>query len=497
MSKVNYKVHEKNCITEHEPRLLSTPYFKFLASPDTRGVHVYFTTEEASSWCLQNFIKYAVDSEINFEQAVIIFRESLDQLNQFASTPNPIKAFCHNYLEWLKSRAGITIIQECRKYFEATKYQRQSAVLNDTVENTLLLNSKTEIIQAQLQPSDALLSPDPLSPSITIQLSDATDTLPPKTPPQTPRELTYLLNTPNKRPIEKEELWDYTQNNSVICAFALTAKELETEIGTELTKELFSMRDRNPVVWNSDLEEYINDVLKESGENFKNAVINKNYKDIDKGFRLYCEKVLTDFYNLVDVGPTIDRKIGERKHIVYQVSALFKFYERTFLTLDIDWIESHSRPAKLMKSESNSGIVLVDAKATRFSDGLDVWHLEVAGPPYNASNKHILGDSKKTIRTDILNLITILREHLDCDINLATRIKVFNSRLTLYSLNILRDGRFLSCELATAVMPFSFSGRHQYKSVLRMMSIFHDELIKQDELLEKINGSILRSKNVT
>lgn len=155
-----------------------------------------------------------------------------------------------------------------------------------------------------------------------------------------------------------------------------------------------------------------------------------------------------------------------------------------------------------MKSESNSGIVLVDAKATRFSDGLDVWHLEVAGPPYNAPNKHILGDSKKTIRTDILNLITILREHLDCDINLATRIKVFsmlsiNSRLTLYSLNILHDGCFLSCELASAVMPFSFKGRHQYKSVLRMMSIFHDELIKQDELLEEINESILRSKNVT
>lgn len=104
------------------------------------------------------------------------------------------------------------------------------------------------------------------------------------------------------------------------------------------------MRDRNPVVWNSDLEKYINATLKESGENFKNAVRNKNYKDIDEGFRLNCEKVLIDFYNLVDVDPNIDRKIGERKHIVYQVSALFKFYERTFLTLDIDWIESHSRP---------------------------------------------------------------------------------------------------------------------------------------------------------
>jgi len=118
--------------------------------------------------------------------------------------------------------------------------------------------------------------------------------------------------------------------------------------------------------------------------------------------------------------------MGERKHIVYQVSALFKFYERTFLTLDIDWIESHPVRQKLMKSESNSGIVLVDAKATRLSDGLDVWHLEVAGPPDNAPNKHVLGDSKKSFQTDILNLITILQEHLDCDINLVTRIKVFS-----------------------------------------------------------------------
>lgn len=54
------------------------------------------------------------------------------------------------------------------------------------------------------------------------------------------------------------------------------------------------MRDRNPVVWNSDLEKYINATLKESGENFKNAVRNKNYKDIDEGFRLNCEKVLID-----------------------------------------------------------------------------------------------------------------------------------------------------------------------------------------------------------
>uniref|UniRef100_U9UQR7 Uncharacterized protein n=1 Tax=Rhizophagus irregularis (strain DAOM 181602 / DAOM 197198 / MUCL 43194) TaxID=747089 RepID=U9UQR7_RHIID len=158
----------------------------------------------------------------------------------------------------------------------------------------------------------------------------------------------------------------------------------------------------------------------------------------------------------------MNRKIGERKHIVYQVSALFKFYERTFLTLDIDWIESHSHSAKILKSESNS---------ENFSNG------------YLKSN-------------------FVLREHLDCDMDHETKIKVFstqsiNNRLTLYSLNLLPNGHFLSCELASAVLPFSLSGRGQYKSVLRMMSIFHDEIIKQEILFEEINQTVTHSKKLT
>ncbi|KAG9292099.1 hypothetical protein G9A89_018000 [Geosiphon pyriformis] len=93
----------------------------------------------------------------------------------------------------------------------------------------------------------------------------------------------------------------------------------------------------------------------------------------------------------------MSRKIGERKHIVYQVSSLFKYYERTFPNLEFDWIESQARAAKIIKSSTNSGIVRVDIKATRSYDELDIWHMEVAGPPYNASEKHTLDDSKKTL----------------------------------------------------------------------------------------------------
>src|SRR4051794_37449598 len=90
------------------------------------------------------------------------------------------------------------------------------------------------------------------------------------------------------------------------------------------------------------------------------------------------------------------------------------------------------------------------------------------------------------------------------------------TRMTLYALNMLPDGRFLSSELATALVPFSFHGRNQYKAVLRMMAIFHvcvsydlcsylfsqntysvflqDEITKQEELMGEIDRTVLRSK---
>ncbi|RGB28552.1 hypothetical protein C1646_673131 [Rhizophagus diaphanus] len=156
----------------------------------------------------------------------------------------------------------------------------------------------------------------------------------------------------------------------------------------------------------------------------------------------------------------------------------------------------------MIKSATFSGIVRVDAKATRHLDGLDVWHMEVAGPSDNASDDHIIGDAKKSLRTDLLNLIAILKNHLDCDVNVATKIKVLctqavKTRLTLYALNMLPDGRFLATELASAVIPFSFSGRSNYISILRMMAIFHDEIEKRETLMEEINCRVLRSIETT
>ena len=54
------------------------------------------------------------------------------------------------------------------------------------------------------------------------------------------------------------------------------------------------------------------------------------------------------------------------------------------------------------------------------------------------------------------------------------------NRMTLYSMNLLEDGQFFSTELATAVIPFTFSGRIQYKAVLRLMAIFHVSILAKD-----------------
>ncbi|CAG8581905.1 16463_t:CDS:2 [Dentiscutata erythropus] len=265
--------------------------------------------------------------------------------------------------------------------------------------------------------------------------SQSTESPQPRTPPQAPRVLTPLKTTPNKRPRNKEEIQRYSEDISVICAFDKSVSELTLEIGEELAIELSSIRDINPAVWSDALEKYVDTSLKETGKKFKTAI---QVEVLNEPFRLYCEKVLLDFYNLVDVNSTMDRNIGERKFITYQISSILKFYERTFLNLNFDWIESHASSAKITKSATNSGIVKVDSKATRYSDGQEVWHMEVAGGPCKTTDLHTL-----------------------------------------------------------ALIPFSFNGRNQYKALLRMMAIFHDEITKQEELMGEIERSVLRSKGTT
>ncbi|CAG8631053.1 3168_t:CDS:2, partial [Paraglomus occultum] len=311
------------------------------------------------------------------------------------------------------------------------------------------------------------------------------------TPPPIPIDATKLLISPNKRAMSDEGVQQYMHDVNIIVADDLTQDELTADVGEETAKRITSRRNTSPAIWTA-VEAYVDGALETQNTTFEKTAD----KNVDL-FKLYCKKVLEDFFNMVDLHPNMSRKIGERKYMAYHVVPLFKYYERTFGTIDFDWAETHVSSAKMVKSDEGSGIVLADAKGTRMLDGLEVWHLEVAGPPKNWIRRHVLGDSKKTLRTDTLNLLRILEDRLDCDVALGSKIQVFSmlgidTRITLYSLRMLQDGRFLATELATAIIPFTHSGRMQMKAVLRMVAIVHDELTKQEKLLEEIDHCVQR-----
>ncbi|CAG8567173.1 11139_t:CDS:10, partial [Funneliformis mosseae] len=259
-----------------------------------------------------------------------------------------------------------------------------------------------------------------------------------------------------------------------------------------------------PPVWTKSIEMYLNNAFKKEGDEFKTAIMQKIEGDERNYFRLYCEKILIDFYNLVDIFPNMSRRIGERKYIVQNISSLFKYYETTFGNISFDWIESHSPAGKLTKSTTNSGIIKVDVRGVRLLDDKEIIHVEVSGPPSSPSERHSTDDTKKSLHTDILNLISILLDQLDLSVEVATRIKVYSFqvieyRITLYSLNMMNDGSFLASELFSAIFPFSFDARAKYKQILLLMGIFHivtNQISLMQELDLEINfheGKSVRS----
>ncbi|CAI2162742.1 16467_t:CDS:2 [Funneliformis geosporum] len=282
----------------------------------------------------------------------------------------------------------------------------------------------------------------------------------------------------------------------VVCAFKNTMHYLPELLGKEIAADLISDIKRRalkpPSVW-THIVKYLDAVLNAPKEGFEDA-LRQTVSDKPK-FQLYCKKVLTDFYHLVDIFPTISMNIGERKYIVQNVSPLFKFYERTFDLMYFNWIEAHSYAAKLARLPSESGIVKVDANGIRIQDNQETWHLEVAGSPSIFSMKHANDNTRKSMNLELLTLIAVLREYLSAPIRLAKKLKVFScqvigDRITLYSLNLIEGGKFLAEELESAKIPFSFSSRMRYMGIFKMIARFHDELMEQEEIIGKLEASL-------
>ncbi|PKY58806.1 hypothetical protein RhiirA4_481027 [Rhizophagus irregularis] len=291
-------------------------------------------------------------------------------------------------------------------------------------------------------------------------------------PLRSPSNKDFLLDTPNKRQMSDEKVIQY------LNAMEQSLKHNKVTIQT-------------PSLWTESLISYIDNVLKISGDEFKMEIMRK------------IEGDESNDYNLVDIFPNLSRKIGERKYIVQNVSSLFKFYESTFGNLYFDWIETRSPASKLTKSRTYSGIVKVDAKGEQYKfiyNSLILtlsFNNEVSGPPSSLSSQysHAVNDTTKSIHTDILNLIAILLDYLRVPIEIATKIKVFSLhvieyRITLYSLNMLKDGTFLTSELYSTLLPFSLDAISKYKGIFYMMAIFHEEITDQISIMKNLDFTI-------
>ncbi|CAB5126437.1 hypothetical protein RhiirA5_434975 [Rhizophagus irregularis] len=213
-----------------------------MVKPGTPSVHEYFMKQSASTWCIQNYIKYIhenLENEmIDFDHALSLFTESLDQINQNIGILLSIKSYCKSYLVWLESCAGTATIQTCCSFFDSKKNFLE---FNDAAKTSIAIDTRTE------------------------SYPESYGSLPPpRTPTQVHRDLTNLLSTPNKRPLGNEEFQHYSQEISIICTFGMITEELMKEIGKKLARELSTSRDNNPSVWTPALERYIITTLKEN-----------------------------------------------------------------------------------------------------------------------------------------------------------------------------------------------------------------------------------------
>ncbi|CAG8544870.1 25232_t:CDS:2 [Cetraspora pellucida] len=454
-----------------EPRLKTTKYFLYKCERNILGVDMFFIFEPASKWSLEIYVNHKINnrSEYSFDQVKELFVANLKQIHELRATPLAIRSLCDEYIKWLETWKGIAVTEACRKYYNAQKQYDRKRKYRNVVGETISEQAQAYVFDEHLnaeQKQEALKS---------SKDHEQRCTTPPPRRVKTDEE---LLSTPNKRIVDHDSVVLYLE-----------------AMGNKIVQNQVVNRDRLPTGWTDDLFKYLDNAFDKPSYEFKTAIMEHIKNEPENKFRLYCEKVLMDFYNLVDIRSTLSRNIKERKYIVQHISSLFKFYESTFETMVFDWIESHSPATKISKSSTNSGIVLVDGRGTRVLDDKDMWHMEVAGPPSVASKKHTINDTIKSLHTDLFNLVAILMEHLDCPVETATKIKVLSSqiigyRMTLYTLNMSTDGSFHSSELASAVFPFSFDARAKFKAIFRLMFIFHDEIVEQISIMQNLDMDI-------
>ncbi|CAG8492406.1 13779_t:CDS:2 [Acaulospora colombiana] len=151
-----------------EPRLEATKFFKYQIGKNALCVHEFFKSVYASRWSLSAFVKYIAKLETGlcFEQLFKVYVKSLDQICVLLVVPACVRAFAQNYLKWLETCTGKTLVNEYREYFLAkVTLQEKTELKDDTVNVTAQAEAYRAYITAPVVPtkSSTSFSEDQLS----------------------------------------------------------------------------------------------------------------------------------------------------------------------------------------------------------------------------------------------------------------------------------------------------------------------------------------------
>ncbi|CAI2194595.1 12069_t:CDS:2 [Funneliformis geosporum] len=390
-----------------------------------------------------------------------------------------------------------------------TPSSAQLTMTSNISEDTTLVETSPSTLQAQptitsLNNSEDIAQSTPQQTPTSFDMSEYFSTSRESTPcPVVQPTQQVLINTPNKPVVTKVMCDKYSPY--LVCVFSATINHVKETIDEGTYREiekLFLMKNR--LVLQESFVKKLESIFETDYAKIESKIINETIVEGDNQsevarFNFFVRYTLLDFtanfkYRLPRV---LDRDMSERTFIVECLSPIFRAFRNAFPEIKYDWIEKN---VTSIREANNMFAVDISPRKTdlfvvRLSDGMEILNTEVSGPPFKATISHTVGDVKKLLMMSICSLCRIFGNNLDCSAKDAKGIKTYNiqvvgDRLTLFSVSITDQKKYLAVELASCMIPFSFDSISYYTKIFNFFAIIQAEFKEQEKLRKKIYSSI-------
>jgi len=123
----------------------------------------------------------------------------------------------------------------------------------------------------------------------------------------------------------------------------------------------------------------------------------------------------------------LDRDMLERSYIIECLSPILRAFRNAFPDVKYMWVEKDVRSIKEANNMfmSNIGERKTDLLILRLSDTRELLNVEVSGPPYRSTKKHMGGDVKKLLVMAICSLCQLLGNNLSFQTLIYIRIACY------------------------------------------------------------------------